>query len=106
APPSGGHGVVFALAVQHESRMRPAQKRWDDRAHALARTGRRERANMLGAIVAQVVQAARFRIVVAAAIDALPAFLAGRQKAARLHFLKRRKMGCTVDALIAARASR
>ncbi len=53
--PAGGQLPVLALDVVDDRRAGPAEQRRHDQAHPLARTGRCERHDMLGAVVAKIV---------------------------------------------------
>ncbi len=55
APEAGGELPVLPLDVVDDGRARPGQQRRHDQADALARTGRGEAQDMLGAVVAQIV---------------------------------------------------
>ena len=68
-PPSCGHGIVFTLDIQHENAVRPAKQGRNDKADALAGSGRRYYAYMFRPVMAKV-QGSPVFCIKSAAVDA------------------------------------
>ena len=98
--PGGGQVPKLGLLVVDDDAMGPGQKRGHDEAHALAGAGGGDGGDMLGAVMAEVMQG--FVLVApAAGINALGFSALGGQKPGRLDFGAARPMGGAVDAFVA-----